>query len=70
MNPKASCVRRLFGDDVALLLHGFSECRISWRHQLVPLARLGRRVVAMMSPRSSAHSARAASCSSAMTGAH
>jgi epoxide hydrolase 4 len=34
------------GDDVALLLHGFPECRISWRHQLVPLARLGWRVVA------------------------
>src|SRR5436305_1057095 len=28
------------GDDVALLLHGFPECRMSWRHQLVPLARL------------------------------
>jgi pimeloyl-ACP methyl ester carboxylesterase len=35
-----------FGDDVALLLHGFPECRISWRHQLVPLARLGWRVIA------------------------
>jgi len=34
------------GDDVALLLHGFPECRISWRHQLTPLARLGWRVVA------------------------
>ena len=34
------------GDDVALLLHGFPECRISWRHQLAPLATLGWRVVA------------------------
>jgi pimeloyl-ACP methyl ester carboxylesterase len=34
------------GDDVALLLHGFPECRISWRHQFLPLARLGWRVVA------------------------
>ena len=34
------------GDDIALLLHGFPESRISWRHQLVPLARLGWRVVA------------------------
>ncbi len=33
-------------DDVALLLHGFPECRFSWRHQLAPLARLGWRAVA------------------------
>ena len=34
------------GDDVALLLHGFPEARISWRHQLEPLARIGWRGVA------------------------
>ncbi|QUD90666.1 alpha/beta hydrolase [Phenylobacterium montanum] len=34
------------GDDVALLLHGFPECRFSWRHQLEPLAALGWRAVA------------------------
>ena len=34
------------GDCVALLLHGFPECRISWRHQLPALAALGWRAVA------------------------
>ena len=34
------------GEDVALLLHGFPECRISWRHQLPALAALGWRAVA------------------------
>lgn len=34
------------GDDVALLLHGFPECRYSWRHQLDPLAAMGWRAVA------------------------
>ena len=34
------------GDAVALLLHGFPECRYSWRHQLAPLAALGWRAVA------------------------
>ena len=34
------------GDDVALLLHGFPECRYSWRYQLEPLAALGWRAVA------------------------
>ncbi len=34
------------GDDVALLLHGFPECRLSWRHQLPALAALGWRAVA------------------------
>jgi pimeloyl-ACP methyl ester carboxylesterase len=34
------------GDDVALLLHGFPECRYSWRHQLPLLAGLGWRAVA------------------------
>ena len=34
------------GDAVALLLHGFPECRISWRHQLPALAALGWRAVA------------------------
>ncbi len=34
------------GDDVALLLHGFPEARISWRHQLPELARFGWRAVA------------------------
>ncbi len=35
-----------FGDDVAILLHGFPENRGSWRHQMAPLAALGWRVVA------------------------
>ena len=34
------------GDDVALLLHGFPECRISWRHQLPVLASHGWRAIA------------------------
>ncbi len=34
------------GDAVALMLHGFPECRYSWRHQLQPLADLGWRAVA------------------------
>jgi pimeloyl-ACP methyl ester carboxylesterase len=34
------------GDNVALLLHGFPECRQSWRRQLPALARLGWRAVA------------------------
>ena len=34
------------GDDVALLLHGFPECRMSWRHQLPALAAQGWRAVA------------------------
>lgn len=34
------------GENVALLLHGFPEARISWRHQLGPLAAQGWRVVA------------------------
>ena len=34
------------GDAVALLLHGFPECRMSWRHQLPALAALGWRAVA------------------------
>ena len=34
------------GDDVALLLHGFPECRLSWRHQLPALATQGWRAVA------------------------
>ncbi|MBV8849724.1 MAG: alpha/beta fold hydrolase [Methylobacteriaceae bacterium] len=34
------------GDDIALLLHGFPEARFSWRHQLMPLARLGWHVIA------------------------
>lgn len=34
------------GDAVALLLHGFPEARISWRHQLPVLAALGWRAVA------------------------
>jgi pimeloyl-ACP methyl ester carboxylesterase len=34
------------GDTVALLLHGFPECRQSWRAQLPALARLGWRAVA------------------------
>lgn len=34
------------GPDVALLLHGFPEARISWRHQLGPLAELGWQAVA------------------------
>jgi pimeloyl-ACP methyl ester carboxylesterase len=34
------------GDTVALLLHGFPECRASWREQLPALARLGWRAVA------------------------
>jgi len=34
------------GDDVALLLHGFPESRISWRGQLPALAALGWRAVA------------------------
>lgn len=34
------------GDAVALLLHGFPECRFSWRHQLPALAALGWRAVA------------------------
>ena len=34
------------GDDVALLLHGFPEARVSWRHQLPALAALGWRAVA------------------------
>ena len=34
------------GDTVALLLHGFPECRASWRGQLPALAKLGWRAVA------------------------
>jgi pimeloyl-ACP methyl ester carboxylesterase len=34
------------GDTVALLLHGFPECRESWRDQLEPLADLGWKAVA------------------------
>ena len=34
------------GEDVALLLHGFPECRFSWRHQLPLLADLGWRAIA------------------------
>src|SRR5947209_1920726 len=34
------------GDNIALLLHGFPECRISWRAQLPLLATLGWRAVA------------------------
>ena len=34
------------GDTVALLLHGFPECRTSWRQQLPALAALGWRAVA------------------------
>jgi pimeloyl-ACP methyl ester carboxylesterase len=34
------------GDAVALLLHGFPECRFSWRHQIPVLADLGWHVVA------------------------
>jgi pimeloyl-ACP methyl ester carboxylesterase len=34
------------GDAVALLLHGFPECRFSWRHQLPELAKLGWRAIA------------------------
>jgi pimeloyl-ACP methyl ester carboxylesterase len=34
------------GDAVALLLHGFPECRFSWRHQLPLLADLGWRAIA------------------------
>lgn len=34
------------GDTVALLLHGFPECRATWARQLPALARLGWRVVA------------------------
>lgn len=34
------------GPDVALCLHGFPECRYSWRHQLEPLAALGWHAVA------------------------
>lgn len=34
------------GDDVALLLHGFPECRFSWRYQLPLLASLGWRAIA------------------------
>lgn len=34
------------GDRVALLLHGFPEARICWRHQLPALAALGWRAVA------------------------
>jgi pimeloyl-ACP methyl ester carboxylesterase len=34
------------GDTVALLLHGFPECRASWRQQLPALASLGWRAVA------------------------
>jgi pimeloyl-ACP methyl ester carboxylesterase len=34
------------GDTVALLLHGFPECRATWREQLPALAQLGWRVVA------------------------
>lgn len=34
------------GDDVALLLHGFPECRGAWAQQLPALAQLGWRVVA------------------------
>jgi pimeloyl-ACP methyl ester carboxylesterase len=34
------------GDAVALLLHGFPECRFSWRYQLPELAGLGWRAIA------------------------
>ena len=34
------------GPDVALCLHGFPECRYSWRHQLEPLAAMGWHAVA------------------------
>jgi len=34
------------GEDIALCLHGFPECRHSWRHQLPTLADLGWRAVA------------------------
>jgi len=34
------------GEDVALLLHGFPECRFSWRYQLPLLADLGWRAIA------------------------
>ena len=34
------------GPDVALCLHGFPECRFSWRHQLPALAEAGWRAVA------------------------
>ena len=34
------------GEDVALCLHGFPESRVSWRHQLEPLAAMGWRAVA------------------------
>lgn len=34
------------GEDVALLLHGFPECRFAWRHQLPLLADLGWRAIA------------------------
>lgn len=34
------------GDDVALLLHGFPESRLTWRRQMPALARMGWRVVA------------------------
>ena len=40
------CDERGEGDAVALLLHGFPEARISWRHQLPALAALGWRAVA------------------------
>lgn len=35
------------GDDVALFLHGFPQCRLCWRHQLPALAALGWRAVAV-----------------------
>ncbi len=41
-----SCDECGSGDDIALLLHGFPEARISWRHQLPALAALGWRAVA------------------------
>lgn len=34
------------GNNVAILLHGFPECRASWQRQLQPIARLGWRAVA------------------------
>ena len=35
------------GDSIAILLHGFPENRVSWRHQMAPLAALGWHVVAV-----------------------